>query len=143
MRHRSGRPWGTPRVIATPPTITGPPASTPGTRSGTATVSTSSASPNELPEDDRLRPPRELDYDSAPLFEQHLRERVERGDGDVVVDFAEVDFTDSSGLAALVRAHRDLAAQNRRLLITGTSRALRRVLGITGLDRVLHLVDEA
>ena len=38
--------------------------------------------------------------------------------------------------AALVRAHRDLAAQDRRLLITGTSRALRRVLGITGLDRV-------
>lgn len=57
-----------------------------------------------------------------------------------MVDFGEVTFIDSSGLAALVRAHRNAALRGRRLLLIGVGESTRRVLGITGLDGVLHVL---
>ncbi|MFR9728339.1 STAS domain-containing protein [Saccharopolyspora sp. MS10] len=88
-----------------------------------------------------LRPTGEIDFESAPRFEERMRARLDLADGDVVVDLTEVPFIDSSGLAVLVRAHQRASAQHRRVLLTGVGPSIRRTFDITGLTGVLHLAD--
>jgi anti-anti-sigma factor len=59
---------------------------------------------------------------------------------DVVVDLSHVSFMDSSGIAALLRAHRLQTTPGHRLLVRGAHGPVSRVLEITGADSVLSLL---
>jgi anti-anti-sigma factor len=63
-------------------------------------------------------------------------------DEDVVVDVSHVSFIDSSGIAALLRAHRSQMTTGHRLLVKGVHGSVSRVFEITGVDSVLSLVAE-
>src|SRR5262249_29988734 len=60
---------------------------------------------------------------------------------DVVVDLSHVSFIDSSGIAALLRAHRSQKATGHRLLVKGARGPVSRVFEITGADSVLSMVN--
>jgi len=60
-------------------------------------------------------------------------------EGDLVLDLADVDFIDSSGLRIIVNAHSQMEAAGRRLVLTHTSPAVARLLEITGLHEHLHV----
>lgn len=61
----------------------------------------------------------------------------------VVLAVGEVSFMDSTGLAAIARLHRQLeAAGGRLVLAVGPSRAVRRILQLTGMESRLRVVDE-
>ncbi|MEZ5410092.1 MAG: STAS domain-containing protein [Acidimicrobiales bacterium] len=60
-------------------------------------------------------------------------------DDDLVLDLADVEFIDSSGLRIIVNAHSELEAASRRLVLTNTSSAVTRLLEITGLHEHLHV----
>jgi anti-sigma B factor antagonist len=84
----------------------------------------------------------EIDMVTAPEFARAL-ESASVGSRRVVADLTEVGFFDSSGLAALVRAHRALTARGIELRVVVPPSALaRRVLELTRLDELLH-VDES
>jgi anti-sigma B factor antagonist len=55
-------------------------------------------------------------------------------DVEVLVSLERCDFIDSTGLAAIVRARRQLAEKGRRLAICSPSPGVSRTLQITGLD---------
>jgi anti-anti-sigma factor len=61
--------------------------------------------------------------------------RAREGSSDVIVDLSQVTFIDSSGLNALVRAHRE--ASQGRFYVVGAIGAIRRVFEIAGVDGVL------
>ena len=77
----------------------------------------------------------ELDAATAP----DLLERMARTSGDVEVNLTAVTFIDSSGLAALIQAHRSLGGQGRRLTIVEPSTAVQRVLTLSGVGDHLGL----
>ena len=60
----------------------------------------------------------------------------------VVVDLADVTFMDSTGLNALVRLHRRVAAVGGALAVTRPSPRVARLLDLTGLN-ALFQADEA
>lgn len=64
------------------------------------------------------------------------------GHGRVVVDLAEVPFMDSSGLGALVSAHKRAVADSGILEVSAPQRVVRAMLHLTGLSRVLAVVDD-
>jgi anti-sigma B factor antagonist len=67
-----------------------------------------------------------------------LRERLDaaiQDDVDVVVCLERCDFIDSTGIAVIVRAHKEMAEKGRRLAIANPSDPVSRILEITGLDR--------
>ena len=61
---------------------------------------------------------------------------LEQGGG-LVLDMAEVDFIDSTGLGALVELARAAKAQGSRVLIARSSPRVARVLEFSGLDEAL------
>jgi anti-sigma B factor antagonist len=69
----------------------------------------------------------------APLVEQ-VDELLSEHAGELLLDLAEVDFIDSSGVRALIRVHQ---AHGDRVRLTDVSTPVRRVLDIAGLtDRL-------
>ena len=83
----------------------------------------------------------EIDFTSTGPLQATLSGMILPGGGTVLVDLTEVTFIDSSGLGALVQAHRTAEAQQTRLLLV-TSPAVRRVLQVTGLSEVLDSRDD-
>jgi anti-sigma B factor antagonist len=78
----------------------------------------------------------EIDLDVALEFRSGLLTAAENGPN-VVVDFTDVTFIDSSGLSALILASRDIAGRGGQLVLAGPRGAVREVLSTTRLDQVL------
>lgn len=89
----------------------------------------------------------ELDLYTAPSFRETVLEAAEGVDPPrVIVDFQRLGFIDSSGLGAIVACLKHLRERGGELtLVAPGGSGLRRLLDLTGLDRVLTLsstVDE-
>jgi anti-sigma B factor antagonist len=87
----------------------------------------------------------EVDVGTVARFRQGLgtaREAAQQaGHGRVVVDLAGVPFMDSSGLGALVSAHKRAVADGGTVEVSGAQRVVRAMLDLTGLSRVLSVTD--
>ena len=98
--------------------------------------------PGELPvhADDGavvVRPAGELDLAAAPSLRAALEGALARAEGTVRVDLGAVTFVDSTALAILVEVWRRAKEREITLCVEHPAANVRRVLGITGLDRLL------
>ncbi len=88
----------------------------------------------------------ELDHHTASEFTDTLRHTPFGPGAPVVIDLAQLDYCDSTGITVLITAHRQAEATGSRLLLTGLRADLAHVFGIVGLDQVFTFrptVDEA
>ena len=83
----------------------------------------------------------ELDIDTLPEFEQVVRSVRSPDMTRLVVDLRQVTFLDSMSVELLLRLHTELAEAGGELLVVRGPRAVHRVFELTGLDRVLAIVD--
>jgi len=81
----------------------------------------------------------ELDIDSAPLLAGVL-ERLTTPGGTIEIDVAALTFIDSSGLRVLCTAASRLGPQG-HLIVSQPTRAVRRTIELTGLERIVEIVD--
>jgi anti-sigma B factor antagonist len=88
----------------------------------------------------------EVDLYTAPEFKQQLLNVIGEGGTDVVVDFTDTTFIDSTTLGVLVGGVKRLRAQEGRLSLVCSDRNITKIFEITGLDRVFTIYpsrDEA
>ncbi|MFK8023397.1 MAG: STAS domain-containing protein [Ilumatobacter sp.] len=64
------------------------------------------------------------------------------GEGDIRLEVSGVGFMDSSGLRALIGAHQSAEAAGRKLLIVRPTKAVARIIEISGLDDHLNVVGD-
>ena len=83
----------------------------------------------------------ELDLASSPALEEELERAHEAGAQLVVVDLRELEFMDSTGLNALVKAHQQAQEAGRRFGLVQGSPQVQRLLSLTGLDDRVMIVD--
>jgi anti-sigma B factor antagonist len=73
----------------------------------------------------------ELDLNTAPRLEQSLAEPLEAAGSALVVDLSECEFIDSTGIALIVRAWKQLDGD---FALCCVNDQVQRLLDITGLD---------
>lgn len=97
----------------------------------------------EAPSDDGavLRFAGELDTGGAAEAHSALSQAVGRGAGDVTVDVSALEFIDSVGLGALMKAAGQLERQGRALRVTGAHGPVRRAIDLTGVAARLNVTD--
>jgi anti-sigma B factor antagonist len=78
----------------------------------------------------------EVDIFTAPKFDEALRRGVDEGAHQIIVDFSEVTFIDSTALTVLVVGGKRLRANKGELFIVCGLGNVRRLLQIAGLARV-------
>ena len=81
----------------------------------------------------------DLDAATAPRLHAELVQLAEDGVDRIVLDLRRTTFVDSFGLGVIVNAKKRLSQQGNSLCLVAEAdqRTLRRVLEITGLDRIL------
>jgi anti-sigma B factor antagonist len=84
-----------------------------------------------------LAAPEEIDITNAEPLRAALLKAAASGPGTLVVDMTRTQFCDSSGLHALIAAHKQAEAEGREVLLVIPSTTVLRVLALTGMDRVI------
>lgn len=100
--------------------------------------------------EDQIRPaaatvvplPAEVDLTCASEIRDTLLSTLNRGGCHLVVDARGVTFMDSSGINALVKARERAERLGGSLHVVSDARCVRRLMEVTQLERVLHLVPE-
>jgi anti-sigma B factor antagonist len=88
----------------------------------------------------------EVDLYTAPEFKQQLLAVIGKGGKNVVVDFSDTTFIDSTTLGVLVGGVKRLRGQDGQLSLVCSDRNITKIFEITGLDRVFQIYptrDEA
>ncbi len=88
-----------------------------------------------------LRPAGRMDVETSPLVRQAILDLAEQGKNGVVVDLAQVDFMDSSGLSALVSGMKALRRVEGRLALANARPQVRTAMRLTMLDRVFPIAN--
>jgi anti-sigma B factor antagonist len=88
----------------------------------------------------------EVDLYTAPEFKQQLLDVIAKGAKEVVVDFSDTTFIDSTTLGVLVGGVKRLRTNDGQLSLVCSDRNITKIFEITGLDRVFTIYptrDEA
>ena len=88
----------------------------------------------------------EVDLYTAPEFKQQLLEVISQGGRNVIVDFSDTTFIDSTTLGVLVGGVKRLRPSGGSLALVCTDQNITKIFEITGLDRVFPIYksrDEA
>ena len=81
----------------------------------------------------------EVDLYTAPEFKQHLLDVIGQGGKDVIVDFSDTTFIDSTTLGVLVGGVKRLRTNDGQLSLVCSDRNITKIFEITGLDRVFTI----
>ena len=89
----------------------------------------------------------DLDMDTVADLESRLAGAIAKGRAPIVLDFGRCTYIDSSGIRALLRAHRQLlerdGGSSPALAVVGPSASMRRALELTAIDRVIPIYQTA
>ena len=84
----------------------------------------------------------EIDHHCAKAYIQAIAAKIEAYTPDVcVLDFQEVSFVDSSGIAVVINALRSMAQIEGKLLLTGISAQPMRVFRASGFDKLVQIKE--
>jgi anti-sigma B factor antagonist len=81
----------------------------------------------------------EVDLYTAPEFKQQLLEVIGQGGKQVIVDFTNTTFIDSTTLGVLVGGVKRLRTNEGQLSLICSDRNITKIFEITGLDRVFTI----
>jgi anti-sigma B factor antagonist len=81
----------------------------------------------------------EVDLYTAPEFKQQLLDVIGQGAKEVVVDFSDTTFIDSTTLGVLVGGVKRLRTNGGQLSLVCSDRNITKIFEITGLDRVFTI----
>ena len=82
----------------------------------------------------------EIDVYTAPQLRQRLRDLMEAGASNLVVDLRGVEFLDSHGLGVLIGVLKQMRTQGGTLVLVCVKESVLRVFRITGLDQIFTIV---
>jgi anti-sigma B factor antagonist len=83
----------------------------------------------------------ELDASNRDSLREVIGSLLEPSPQTLVLDLSGLSFADCASLSILVSAHQHLAEQGRELIVLDAQQLIRRLLAVTGLDKVFHLSD--
>lgn len=84
----------------------------------------------------------EIDHHRAKEYIQAIAGKIEAYTPDVcVLDFTEVSFIDSSGIAVVINALRNMAQIEGELLLTGIAPQPMRVFRASGIDKLVKIKE--
>ena len=84
----------------------------------------------------------EIDHHCAKRYIQAISAKIEAYTPDIcILDFSEVTFVDSSGIAVVINALRSMTQIEGRLLLAGIGNQPMRVFRASGIDKLVEIKE--
>ena len=84
----------------------------------------------------------EIDHHCAKNYIQAIAGKIEAYTPDIcILDFADVSFVDSSGIAVVINALRSMSQIEGKLLLTGINNQPMRVFRASGIDKLVEIKE--
>lgn len=84
----------------------------------------------------------EIDHHCAKAYIQGIAGKIEAYTPAIcILDFSEVTFIDSSGVAVVINAHRNIKSIGGHLLLTGIADQPRKVFRAAGIDKMIEIKE--
>lgn len=84
----------------------------------------------------------EIDHHSAREAMGAISERIDAFlPRDCILDLKDITFMDSSGIAMILRANREMKSLDGRLFVSGVPKQPMRVLEASGIDRLIEITE--
>jgi anti-anti-sigma factor len=83
----------------------------------------------------------ELDLGSASVLEHELAAATSDGCGHILLDLSQLDFLDSRGLVALMRAQQEAQARHKAFSLRAGAFQVQRLFEVTGLNKHFTFED--
>ena len=85
----------------------------------------------------------EIDHHCAKNYIQTIASKIESYAPKIcILDFRDVSFVDSSGIAVVINALRNMTQIEGKLLLTGISSQPMRVFQASGIDKLINIKEE-
>ncbi|SHG31864.1 STAS domain-containing protein [Ornithinibacillus halophilus] len=81
----------------------------------------------------------EIDVFTAPQLKEKIIPLVSAENAEVIVDFKDVNYMDSTGLGVLINAYKATKVNNSHIKIINLQDRVYRIFTITGLDEVMDI----
>lgn len=88
----------------------------------------------------------EMDCVNAPYYRHQLNTIFEENSGNVIFDFSNITFIDSSGIGLVLGRYNQLRFDNRQLILTGLNKVSYNLFELTGLFQIMpyyQTIEEA
>lgn len=86
----------------------------------------------------------EIDHHCAKYYIQAIASKIEAYNPQIcVLDFQEVSFMDSSGIAVVINALRCMARIEGKLILTGLGNQPMKVFRASGIDKLVEIMEVA
>ena len=84
----------------------------------------------------------EIDHHCAKDYISSIESKIEAYNPNVcVLDFSDVTFMDSSGIAVVINAMRSVARRNGKLIVSGLKEQPKRVFHASGINRLVDVKE--
>lgn len=84
----------------------------------------------------------EIDHHCAKAYIQVIASKIDAYTPDVcILDFRDVSFVDSSGIAVVINALRNMSQIEGKLMLTGISPQPMRVFRASGIDKIVEIKE--
>jgi anti-anti-sigma factor len=83
-----------------------------------------------------IAPSGRIDTTSSPIFDRHLSSVIDRGDTQLVIDLANLEYISSTGLSAFLSAAKKVKAAGGRMALAGLNSRIRLVFEMSGFLRL-------
>jgi len=85
----------------------------------------------------------EIDHHCAKSYIETIIAKIEAYSPKVcILDFREVSFMDSSGIAVVINALRNMTRINGKLVLSGLAEQPRKVFRISGIDKLVEIKED-
>ena len=83
-----------------------------------------------------------LDSTTAPALEERVDEAILRGENQLILDFARLQYISSAGLRVIVKTVKELAPRNGRLVLCSMVDYIREVFEVAGFTSFLPIARD-
>lgn len=83
-----------------------------------------------------ISPSGRIDTTSSPMFDRHLSAVIDRGDIDLIIDLANLEYISSTGLSAFISAAKKVKQMGGRMVLAAPNSRTRLVFEMSGFLRL-------
>lgn len=76
-------------------------------------------------------------------FESIINDKLSQNEKNIILDFRDVDYIDSSGIGLLVRLNKAVKNSGAQISFTRVKDSVMRILKITGVDQIMNFIEES